>query len=121
MNMMALSFAASRRQQQFRALASDPACESQSFSRRTIARVAAPRALSPKDRQYLRSLREAEMSLWLAIQRTETAVSTPDTKPAASFVGFSIASEKWEIVLAALLAAVTLLTFFGFIGTSVLH
>ena len=69
----------------------------------------------------MRSLREAEMSLWLAIQRTETAVSTPDTKPAASFVGFSIASEKWEIVLAALLAAVTLLTFFGFIGTSVLH
>jgi hypothetical protein len=121
LNMKALSFAASRRQLQFRATASNTDRESHPFARRTISRAAAPRPLSPKDREYLRSLREAEMSLWLAIQRTETAGNTADTKPAPPFATLSIADDKWEIVLLALLAAATLLTFFGFIGASIFH
>jgi hypothetical protein len=119
--MMALSIAASRRQQHFRATAPGSAYESQPFARPTIAPAVAPRAFSPKDRQYLRSLREAEMSLWLAIQRTESAANTTHTKPVASFARLSIVDDKSEIVLLALLAAATLVTFFGFIGTSIFH
>src|SRR4051794_5384155 len=93
-------------------------------AKRTIAPSIAPRAFSPKDRQYLRSLRQAEMSLWFAIQQANTTVVAHETKAPGLkglFPSFPSIDEKRDLVLLLLLGAATLITFFGCIGIGLIR
>jgi hypothetical protein len=70
-----------------------------------------PRPLSPKDRQYLRALREAEMSLWLGIQTTAEVFEEPVPRPSVGklFGELSSGHQKREFALLMILATAALI------------
>jgi hypothetical protein len=80
-------------------------------SRRSISIPLPPQPLSPKDRQYLRALQEAEMQSWLS---ADTAVRSPQEQAAVKpslgklFSALSAGDQKRELMLLLILAAAAL-------------
>jgi hypothetical protein len=69
-----------------------------------------PRPLVPKDREYLRALREAEMTLWGAISNTEAVDEQPVPKPSLGklFRKLDDPDQKRELFLLLVLAGAAL-------------
>jgi hypothetical protein len=75
--------------------------------RPAIARSVTPKPLTPKDRQYLRALREAEMSLWTEIQKSAEEPCLPQPTPSLGklFTKLSSGHQKREFAMLLILAA----------------
>jgi hypothetical protein len=71
-----------------------------------ILKPVTPKPLTPKDRQYLRALRQAEMSLWVDIQKTGEEEFQPRPKPSVGklFTKLSTGHQKRELAMLLILA-----------------
>jgi hypothetical protein len=76
------------------------------FRRPAIARPVASKPLTLKDRQYLRALREVEMSLWMEIQKTAERECLPQPEPSLGklFTKLSTGHHRREFAMLLILA-----------------
>jgi hypothetical protein len=74
--------------------------------RPAISRPITPKPLTPQDRQYLRALREAEMSLWMGIQKTAEQECLPQPTPSLGklFTKLSTGHQRRELAMLLILA-----------------
>jgi hypothetical protein len=74
--------------------------------RPAIARAVSPRPLTPKDRQYLRALREAELNLWTEIQKTaeQECPRQPEPSLGELFTKLSTGHHRRELAMLLFLA-----------------
>jgi len=76
------------------------------------------RPISPSDRQRLRLLRERELQVWIAADRSTPAEEETPSKPSLHrvFQGAVARDQKWEFVLLTVLAAIAI----GAVGSALI-